>query len=212
MKVLIACEFSGIVREAFNQRGHRATSADLLPTEIPGDHYQGDVLEILDQGWDLMIAHPPCTYLANSGVCWLKKDPSRWAKMDAASNFFYQMLGAPIPKICVENPIPHGHACLPNYTQIIHPWQFGHMEQKPTCLWLKGLPPLFETNNVKEEMMKLPANVRQRIHYIGPGKNRQKERSRTFLGIGWAMADQWGSMSDPDRCEWCEMGVEGCQN
>ena len=194
MKVLIACEFSGIVREAFKAKGHDAWSCDLLPSELPGQHIQGDVLSHLDDGWDMMIAHPPCTYLANSGVCWLKNDNYRWKLMDIASNFFYQLLDNDIPKICVENPIPHKHACLPKYTQIIHPWQFGDMEQKPTCLWLKGLSPLVETNNVKTEMLKLPANQRQRIHYMSPSKDRQKNRSRTYPSIAAAMAQQWGNL------------------
>jgi len=194
MKVLIACEFSGIVREAFKTKGHDAWSCDLLPSELPGQHIQGDVLSHLDDGWDMMIAHPPCTYLANSGVCWLKNDNYRWKLMDIASNFFYQLLDNDIPKICVENPIPHKHACLPKYTQIIHPWQFGDMEQKPTCLWLKGLSPLVETNNVKTEMLKLPANQRQRIHYMSPSKDRQKNRSRTYPSIAAAMAQQWGNL------------------
>ena len=164
MRVLVACEFSGIVREAFNQRGHHATSADLLPTEIPGDHYQGDVLDILNDGWDLMIAHPPCTYLANSGVCWLYKDPPRVQKMIDARNFFLKFCDADIDKICIENPIPHKYLFadifVPRYDQIIQPWMFGHPEQKATCLWLKGLPKLTPTNNVKEEMMALPKNER----------------------------------------------------
>ncbi len=196
MKVLVACEFSGIVREAFAAKGHEAWSCDLLPTEYPGNHIQGDVLEILNEGWDLMIAHPPCTYLANSGVCWLYKQPDRMEKMVAARNFFLRFCEADIPKICIENPIPHKYLFsdifVPRYDQIIHPWQFGHMEQKPTCLWLKGLPKLIPTNNVKEEMKKLPANKRQRIHYMPPSKDRQKERSRTFQGMADAMADQWG--------------------
>jgi hypothetical protein len=199
MKVLVACEFSGVVREAFNQRGHKATSADLLPTEVPGDHYQGDVLEILDQGWDLMIAHPPCTYLANSGVCHhYNKDKTpnhdRWINVVDARTFFYSLRDAPIGKICIENPIPHKYGNLPKYEQIIHPWQFGHMEQKPTCLWLKGLPLLYPTQDVKEETKKLPANQRQRLHYLPPSKDRQKERSRTFPGIAAAMAEQWGDL------------------
>lgn len=196
MKVLVACEFSGIVREAFNQRGHRATSADLLPTEIPGDHYQGDVLDIIDQRWDLMIAHPPCTFLCNSGVCWLYKQPERMEKMIDARNFFLKFCDADIPKICIENPIPHKYLFadifVPRYDQIIQPWMFGHMEQKATCLWLKGLPKLTPTKNVKKEMMELPNRERQRIHFMPPSEKRQKERSRTFPGIAAAMAEQWG--------------------
>jgi hypothetical protein len=200
MKVLVACEFSGVVREAFHQRGHSATSADILPTEQPGDHYQGDVLDILNEGWDLMIAHPPCTYMANSGVCHLyNKDGSvnqdRWGKCVEARNFFLTLRDAPIDKICIENPIPHKYANLPKYTQIVHPWMFGHPEQKATCLWLKGLPKLHETNNVKEPMIKLPKRERERLHYLPPSPDRQKIRSKTFEGIAAAMAEQWGDLS-----------------
>ena len=203
MKVLVACEFSGIVREAFNQRGHRATSADLLPTEIPGDHYQGDVLDILDQGWDLMIAHPPCTYLCNSGVRWLynqdgTENKDRWDKMLDATDFFYHLLNSGhlhhIPKIAVENPIPHGemyrNGLIGPYTQIIHPWQYGHSEKKSTCLWLHNLPKLIPNKFIDNR--KNPVR-KESIWKEPPGPNRQKNRSRTFPGIAAAMADQWGA-------------------
>lgn len=195
MKVLIACEYSGIVREAFNAKGHDAWSCDLLPTEIPGKHHQGDVFEIINDGWDLMIAHPPCTYLSNSGVSWLHKDKSRWAKMEAGAMFFKSLLEAKIGKKAIENPIMHKYAkeiigC--KQTQMVQPWMFGHPESKATCLWLEGLPLLKETNNVKEEMLKLPDSQRQRLHYLPPSPDRWKERSRTFKGIAEAMAEQWG--------------------
>jgi len=194
MRVLIACEFSGVVRDAFAARGHYAMSCDLLPTESPGPHYRGDIRYQLDQGWDLMIAHPPCTYLANSGVQHLRSDRHRWYKMFDGAEFFQTLHRAPIPKICVENPIMHRYAKLicGNQSQIVQPWMFGHLEQKATCLWLKGLPLLKPTNDVRREMMKLPVRQRQRLHWLGPSPNRQQERSTTFQGLAEAMAGQWG--------------------
>lgn len=198
MKVLVACEFSGVVRDAFRNLGHDAWSCDILPTISEADyHIQNDVLSVLDNRWDLMIAHPPCTYLANSGVCHLYKDKSglRDIRMTEGAEFFKQLLNCNIPKICIENPIMHRYAkdiIGQNYTQVIHPFMFGHMEQKATCLWLKGLPKLLETNNVKEEMLKLPLKERQRLHYLPPSKDRWKLRSVTFKGIAEAMASQWG--------------------
>lgn len=195
MKVLIACEFSGIVRQAFSDRGHVAMSCDLEETEIPGWHYKGDVFDIIDMGWDLMIAHPPCTYLCNSGVRHLSTDHYRWQKLNEATDFFNRLLNCNIPKICIENPIPHGYAVDRigiKYSQIIQPWMFGHPEQKSTCLWLKNLTPLKETDNVKAQMKLLPKNEINRIHYMAPGKNRTKERSRTYSGIAAGMSTQWG--------------------
>lgn len=151
MRVLVACEFSGVVREAFRARGHAAVSCDLLPSLDNSDqHIQGNVLEVLDDGWDLMIAHPPCTYLCNSGSKHLylggKKengpDPARWQKMYEAESFFNEMLNAPIEKICVENPVPFGYASIRRYDQKVQPWMFGHPEKKGTCFWLKNLDPL----------------------------------------------------------------------
>ena len=188
MRVLVACEYSGAVRDAFTALGHEAMSCDLLPTESPGAHHQGSVLDVLNDGWDLMIAHPPCTFLCNSGVRWLAENPDRWRDLDAACHFFNALLDAPIPRICIENPIPHRHAVQRiggrKYTQIIHPWQHGHGETKATCLWLKGLPPLTPTAIVDGRV--------QRIHRMPPGKNRSKERSKTYAGIASAMAAQWG--------------------
>jgi len=211
MRVLVACEFSGIVRDAFAARGHDAWSCDLLPTERLGNHLQGDVLKHLNDGWDLMIAHPPCTYLANSGVSHLyNKDKTinqeRWQKMKDAGQFFRHLWCAPdIPKICIENPIMHWYGKdeagvayahdKEEFKQIIQPWMFGHPEQKATCLWLRNLPKLKPTNNVREEMMKLPDNQRQRMHYLPPSPDRQTIRSRTFPGIAAAMAEQWGSQT-----------------
>ena len=197
MKVLIACEYSGRVRDAFIGLGHDAMSCDLLPTDKPGPHYQGDVFDIINDGWDLMIAHPPCTYLSNSGVCHLHKDASRWPKMFDGSAFFKKLLGAPIKKIAIENPIMHGYAKTliggVKQSQIVRPWMFGHTEQKSTCLWLKGLPMLTETNNVKDEMLLLPKNKREKMFYLPPSPDRWKIRSTTYQGIADAMASQWGS-------------------
>lgn len=196
MKVLVACEYSGRVRDAFRARGHDAMSCDLLPTDTEGPHYQGDVFDLDLTQFDLMIAHPPCTYLTNSGVTWLHRDPERWAKLDEGAAFFKALLDAPVPRIAIENPIMHKYAKERiggvKQTQVIQPWMFGHMEQKATCLWLKGLPPLRETNNVKAEMMALPDNERQRLHYLPPSPDRWKLRSTTYQGIADAMAAQWG--------------------
>lgn len=195
MRVLVACEFSGIVREAFTRAGHYATSCDLVESDIPGSHYVGDVRDILDAGWDLMIAHPPCTYLANSGVSWLYKDESRWDKMREGAEFFKTLLDRKdIPYIAIENPIMHKHAVEiigRRQDQVLQPWMFGHPEKKATCLWLKGLPPLVPTLNVKEEMLALPKSQQQRLHWLGPSEDRAKIRSTTFTGIADAMARQW---------------------
>ena len=196
MEILIACEYSGIVRDAFIKKGHNAISCDILPTESPGPHYQGNVLDILYNDWDMIIAHPPCTYLSNSGVCHLYTDITRWEKLDKAADFFNLFLDHPCKKVAIENPIQHKYARerLKNrkYTQIVQPYHFGHLETKRTCLWLKGLSPLKKTNDVKEEFDKLPDNQKQRLHYLPPSKDRAKLRSKTFSGIADAMADQWG--------------------
>ena len=193
MKVLIACEFSGVVTNAFRLKGHEAWSCDILPTDSNPDwHIQGDVLKQLDKNWDMMIAHPPCTYLCNSGVSWLHKDESRWIELEKASEFFKTLLEYDIPKICVENPIPHKYGKLPKYSQIVQPYEYGHPERKATCLWLKNLPKLKPTNNVKDEMLKLPKTQQQRTFYV-PIKDRAKNRSITFEGIAQAMVEQWGN-------------------
>ena len=189
LRVLVACEFSGVVRDAFAARGHDAWSCDLLPTEAPGQHIQGDVLEVLRYGWDLMIAHPPCTCLCNSGVRWLYELDGRWTEMEFAADFFRVLLTAPIEKIAVENPIPHKYAVSimgRNYNQLIQPWQFGHGETKATCLWLKNLPELVPTNIVEGR--------EQRIHKMTPSRDRSKLRSITYTGIAQAMAEQWGNL------------------
>ena len=197
LRVLVACEYSGRVRDAFLKRGHFAMSCDLLPSDSDGFHYKGDALELLDMSWDLLIAHPPCTYLTNSGVRWLKEDPARWQLLDEGAAFFKKLLNAPIPRKCLENPIPHKYAkerIERSYSQVIQPWMFGHMEQKATCLWLENLPPLMPTCNVKDEMMKLPKRERERLHHLPPSEDRWKLRSTTYAGIAEAMADQWGAL------------------
>ncbi len=189
MKVLVACEFSGIVRDAFAAKGHDAWSCDILPTERQGNHIQDDVLKHLDDGWDMMIAHPPCTRLANSGVMWLAKR-NLWDQMDEGVNFFLEILNANIPLIAVENPIQHKYARerIRKPDQIIQPWMFGHGESKATCLWLKGLPKLEPTNIVEGR--------EQRLHRLPPSPNRWRERSRTYQGIAEAMAEQWSEAAN----------------
>lgn len=207
MKVLVACEFSGVVRDAFLAQGHEALSCDLLPTEAQGPHYQGDVRALLSQQWDLMIAHPPCTYLTNAGVRHLHSIPSRngkvtsvhgearWAAMREAAVFFNELKNAPIEHICVENPIPHRYAreLIGWYSQIIQPWQFGHLENKATCLWLKNLSLLVPT-----QIMDKPAKgywdnqTPGGWNKLGPSADRWKKRSITYAGIAKAMAEQWG--------------------
>ena len=191
MRVLIACEYSGRVRDEFLKLGHEAMSCDLLPTDAPGPHYQGDVRDVLDYPWDMMIAHPPCTDLAVSGAAWFAK--KRMAGQQQASASFFMMLAkADIPQIVIENPVCVMSSLWRKPDQTIQPWMFGHMEQKATCLWLKNTPPLAPTNIVKDEMMLLPRNQRERLHYLPPSADRWKLRSETYLGIAQAMASQWG--------------------
>ena len=192
MRVLIACEYSGTVREAFAALGHDAWSCDLEPTDIPGNHYQGDVMDIINDSWDLMIAHPPCTFLSNAGARFLYPksilNDERLQKGLEAKKFFMALYNANIPKICVENPIPSRVFGLPKYNQIIQPYEYGHPFQKRTCLWLKGLPKLESTDIVFErQSSKIPGNW-----FNKGGKDRQKARAKTFQGIADAMAQQWG--------------------
>ena len=200
MRVLVACEYSGTVRDAFIAAGHDAMSCDLLPTDKPGPHHTGDVFDLPLHKFDLLIGHPPCTYLSNSGVCHLHKDAKRWPKMFAAAAFFKRLLTAPVPRIAIENPVMHGYAKEliggVKQAQTVQPWWFGHAEQKATCLWLKGLPLLTPTKNVKAEMMALPNNQRQRLFHLPPSKNRWKLRSTTYSGLAAAMATQWGYVED----------------
>lgn len=192
MRILIACEYSGTVREAFKNKGHDAWSCDLLPTEIEGNHYQGDVFDIINDGWDLMIAHPPCTYLSNAGARHLYPNKilneERYAKGLLAKDFFLKLYNMPINKICIENPIASKIYELPKYSQTIQPYEYGHPVQKKTCLWLKNLPLLLPTNIVEQrENTKIAGNW-----FNNGGKDRQKNRAKTFKGIAEAMANQWG--------------------
>lgn len=194
MKVLVACEYSGIVREAFASKGHDAWSCDLLPTDQPSDkHIKGDVLEIINDNWDLIIAHPPCTHLSVSGA-------ARWAekvadgRQQAAIKFVEDIWNANCPFIAIENPVGalSTRSKLGKASQYIQPYEFGHAEQKKTGLWLKGLPKLIPTDVI--DVSNLPDNQRQRLHYLPPSKDRWKIRSTTFQGIADAMADQWGNL------------------
>ncbi len=183
MKVLVACEYSGTVRDSFLKAGHYAMSCDLLPTEAPGNHYQGDVRDVLGAGWDLMIAHPPCTHLAVSGARWFK---DKQAEQAEALEFVRLLLAAPIDRIALENPISIISSHIRKPDQIIQPWQFGHGETKATCLWLKNLPLLTPTDIV---------NGREaRVHKMPPSPTRWKERSKTYAGIAAAMSNQWGQL------------------
>lgn len=196
MKVLIACEFSGIVRDAFTRAGHDAVSSDLLDTESEGPHYKGDVRDILYDGWDLMIAHPPCTFLANSGVRWLHTDRSRWAEMEKGALFFKELLNAPIDRIAIENPVMHKYAVEiigRKHNQTIQPYEFGHPESKRTCLWLKNLPPLLPTDILTKEKGQVWDNqTPSGQNKLGPSPDRWKLRSTFYKGIADAMATQWG--------------------
>lgn len=186
MKVLIACEFSGVVREAFKAKGHDAYSCDILPSEIPSpNHIQDNVLNVLNDNWDLMIAHPPCTHLAVSGARWFKH---KQQEQKDALIFVQKLMDAPIEKIAIENPISIISSKIKKPSQIIQPWQFGHGETKATCLWLKNLPNLIPTDIVEGR--------EARIHKMPPSINRGKERSRTYIGIAKAMAEQWGKLND----------------
>ena len=183
MRVLVACEYSGTVRDAFLAAGHDAMSCDLLPTEAPGPHWQGDVRDVLGWGWDLMIAHPPCTHLAVSGAKWFHRKQAEQAE---ALDFVRLLLDAPIPRIALENPVSIISSRIRKPDQIIQPYEHGHEATKTTCLWLKGLP-LLKPSNIVE-------GREARIHRMSPSPNRWKERSRTFPGIAAAMAAQWGSL------------------
>jgi len=204
MRVLVACEFSGVVRRAFAARGHDAWSCDLLPSEDRSNrHITGDARDILGDGWDLlMVAHPPCTRLCNSGVRWLSKPPpgktadQMQSELREGAALFSAFWNAPIERVAVENPIMHKHAkaLIENYAepaQTIQPWQFGHGETKGTCLWLRGLPKLTPTQIVEGRTA--------RVHRMPPGPDRWKERSRTFAGIAEAMAEQWGGYAQTEQ-------------
>lgn len=222
MRVLVACEFSGIVRDAFAAKGHDAWSCDLLPTERPGQHIEGDVLEILEDGWDLMIAHPPCTYLASSGLHWNKRIPGREEQTHEAMLFIFNLMGEGfiahnIPRIALENPIGRISSAYRKPDQIMQPWGFGEDASKATCLWLKNLWPLVPTKIVEPEYAcrcgtrfayalgkyRCPNNcgpakavfgnqTPSGQNKLGPSPTRARDRSRTYQGIADAMADQWG--------------------
>lgn len=197
MKVLVACEYSGTVRDAFIERGHEATSCDLLPTDNAGPHHQGDVYDMLSQNWDLIIAHPPCTALTVAGNSTYGEGQPKYSERLASVKWtvsLWNNMKAVAPRVCMENPVGVlrrlGGMHAP---QFIQPYEFGHMEQKKTGLFLHGLPKLKPTHYVYDEMMKLPKNKRERLHYLPPSPDRWKIRSTTYEGIARAMADQWGA-------------------
>ena len=198
MRVLIACEYSGTVRDAFRARGHDAVSCDLLPSDAPGPHYQGPVQDIMGDGWDLMIAHPPCTYLSVSGMHWTTRGLRDPQLTEDALAFVRMLMDAPVPRIAIENPVSVISSRIRKPDQIIAPSQFGHDASKKTCLWLKGLPLLRPTEIVEPRIV----NGRKRWgnqtdsgqNKLPPSKDRWKIRSATYAGIAQAMADQWGSL------------------
>lgn len=192
MRVLVACEYSGTVRDAFLARGHEALSCDLLPTESPGPHHMGDVTEVLGGGWDLMVAHPPCTYLSVSGLHWNHRVPGRAELTERALAFVRLLMDAPIPRICVENPVSCISSRVRKPDQVIQPWWFGHDASKKTCLWLKNLPKLIETNRLLGDDKTRRANqTPSGQNKLGPSPDRWKQRSKTYEGIAAAMAEQW---------------------
>jgi len=205
-KVLVACEFSGVVRDAFLSRGHDAISCDFLPTEAPGPHYRGDVRDLLHYPFDLMIAHPPCTHLSVSGARHFEAKRLD-GRQHAAVSFFMELARSPIPRIAIENPVCIMSSLWRKPDQTVQPWQFGHGETKATCLWLKNLPPLAPTNIVEGR--------EQRVFRMAPGPDRKKDRSRTYEGIAEAMADQWGGLlankdwpSEPTKRMAATLGAE----
>ena len=194
-KVLVACEYSGVVRDAFRARGHDAMSCDILPTDVPGPHYQGDVLDILNDGWDLMIAHPPCTYLSVSGMHWTTRGLRDPKLTEDALAFVRALLGAPIPRIAVENPVSVISSRIRPPDQIVQPYQFGHDASKKTCLWLVGLPLLKPTDLIAPRVVdgktRWGNQTNSGQNRLGPSEDRWKVRSRTYEGIAAAMAAQW---------------------
>lgn len=196
MRVLIACEYSGTVRDAFLALGHDAMSCDLLPTESPGPHYQGDVFDVIDQGWDLMVAHPPCTYLCSSGLHWNTRRPERAQQTEDALAFVLRLMAAPIPRWAIENPVGCLSTRIRKPDQIIQPWQFGHPESKTTCLCPQALAPLVPTN-----VLPKPASGRwdnmtaSGQNKLSPSADRWKIRSKTYKGIAEAIAAQWGRVA-----------------
>lgn len=196
MRVLIACEYSGTVRDAFAKLGHDAWSCDLLPSEKPGNHYQCNVAKVIDYGWDLMIAHPPCTYLAVSGMHWTTRGLRDPQLTEDALAFVRMLMDAPIDRICIENPVSVISTRIRKPDQIIQPWQFGHDASKKTCLWLKNLPPLSPVNMLPGDNRTRRANqTASGQNKLGPSADRWKIRSQTYQGIADAMADQWGGLT-----------------
>ena len=198
MKVLIACEFSGTVRDAFLAAGHDAISCDLLPTESPGPHYQCDVRDVISDEFDLMIAHPDCTYLCSSGLHWNKRVPGREAKTLAALEFVRELLAAPIKRICVENPAGRIGTAIQKASQFVQPYQFGHDASKKTGFWLKGLPTLRPTGMIEPRMVdgkpRWGNQTDSGQNRLGPSPRRWKDRAITYKGIASAMVIQWGSL------------------
>ena len=190
MRVLIGCEYSGIVRDAFAVRGHDAWSCDILDSESKGNHIKGNVLNYLDMDWQLAVFHPPCTHLSVSGARWFTEGKKPIKLREDALDFVQKLMDAPIDHICIENPVSVIYSHIRQADQTINPYQFGHTEYKKTCLWLKNLPLLKETNNVLRETQQLPDNITKRIWYLGSGKGH--ERSKFYTGIASAMAEQWG--------------------
>jgi len=193
MRVLVACEYSGRVRDAFIRAGHSAMSCDFLPSEsAAGPHYQGDLFDVIADGWDLMVAHPPCTYLASSGLHWNRRRPDRAALTDESLAFVRRLMDAPIPRIAIENPIGCISTRIRKPEQIIQPWMFGDDASKATCLWLKELPPLVATDIlIRDRYGNQTASGQNKL---APSPDRWKERSRTYQGIADAMANQWGAL------------------
>lgn len=198
MKVLVACEYSGTVRDAFIAAGHEALSCDLLPTDVDGPHYQGDVQDILGDGWDLMIAHPPCTYLSVSGMHWTTRGLRDAQLTEDALGFVKILLNAPIDRIAIENPVSVISSRIRKPNQIINPYQFGHDASKKTCLWLKNLPTLVPTNIVKPRIVNGKSRWGNQTdsgqNRLPPSQDRWKIRSETYAGIAKAMAEQWGNL------------------
>ena len=197
MRVLVACESSGTVRDAFDALGHDAWSCDLLPGERPGQHYEDDLFEVLDLGWDLVIAHPPCTFLSSSGLHWNRRRPERAEQTAAALDFVRRIMAADVPRLAIENPVGCISTQIRRPDQIIQPWQYGDDASKTTCLWLRGLPPLVPTESVLPRMVdgrpRWANQTDSGQNRLGPSPTRWRERSRTYQGIADAMAEQWGA-------------------
>lgn len=193
MRVLVACEFSGIVRDAFAARGHDAWSCDILPTEKPGNHIQDDALKHLNDGWDMMIAHPPCRYISVSGMHWTRRGLRDPKLTEDALSFIRSLMEAPIARICLENPVSIISSRIRKPDQIVQPWWFGEDASKKTCLWLKGLPLLRPTDTLPgDDRTRRGNQTASGQNKLSPGPTRWKERSRTYPGIAQAMAEQWG--------------------